>query len=144
MSHRGGEDLCPGETNNKKPLCVVWGGAGSPGPGVEARSKQMNFSKLPLMTLTAETQDLDLSLLREIGASIMQRCSLCCRGREGGRTPASICLRPALEMLQVIKSGGCKKSITPLSLPQAPTCPGGDREEVWGPSQVTWAQSPHL
>lgn len=38
--------------------------------------------------------------------------------REGGGE--SICLGPALEMLQVIKSGWLKKSITPLDLPQLP------------------------
>lgn len=48
----------------------------------------MNFSKLPLMTLTAETEDLDLSLLREIGCGHYAEMQSLLQ-REGRRAHAS-------------------------------------------------------
>lgn len=53
--------------------------------------------------------------------------------REGGGGQ-SICLGLALEMLQVIKSGWLRKSITPLGLPLPPRAleEVGVGEEAWG------------
>lgn len=65
--------------------------------------------------------------------------------KEGGGGE-SICLGLALEMLQVIKSGWLKKSITPLGLPLPPRAleEVGDGGRGLGTGQALWFQTPHL